>query len=131
MSFVKGTLLVAGGAAIGGVVAATATAKAIADYVKSDEFWDEIRHQHKAEYPCPVSTELVFESRRDTDKVLDELEGVINSYGVASVADFYDLAGEVCRTYSANVYGWTDIRTAKVVRVREGYIIQLPRTVQI
>lgn len=39
MSFVKGTLLVAGGAAIGGVVAATATAKAIADYVKSDEFW--------------------------------------------------------------------------------------------
>ena len=129
MSFVKGTLLVAGGAAIGGVVAATATAKAIADYIRSDEFWDGIRPQRKTGYPIP--DEVVFEHRRDAETALDGLVEVIARYGFASIADFYDLAGITCRTFSANKYGWTDIRTAKVVRVREGYIIQLPRTVQI
>lgn len=75
--------------------------------------------------------DILFETRGDADLVLDRLEACINDYGIASVSDFYDLAGVTCRSYTANKYGWTDIRTAKVVRVREGYIIQLPRTVQI
>lgn len=131
MGFIKGMFLFTGGVTIGGVVAAVATSKAITDYLKSDEFWDGIRSPKKAERPCPVSTELVFESRRIADLVLDRLEGVINSYGVASVADFYDVAGEVCRTYSANLYGWTDIRTARVVRVHDGYVIKFPRPIKI
>lgn len=129
MSFVKGTLLVAGGAAIGGVVAATATAKAIADYVKSDEFWDGIRPQRKTGYPIPE--EVVFEHRRDAETVLDELMEVIARYGFASIADFYDVAGVTCRTFSANKYGWLDVRTVKVVRVRDGYIIKFPRPIEI
>lgn len=75
--------------------------------------------------------DILFETRGDADMVLDQLESCIANYGVASVADLYDLAGITCRSYTANKYGWTDIRTAKVIRVRDGYIIQLPRTVQI
>lgn len=75
--------------------------------------------------------DILFESRGDADLVLDQLESAINIYGMASVADLYDLAGVTCRSYTANKYGWTDIRTAKVVRVRDGYILQLPRAVQI
>ena len=75
--------------------------------------------------------DILFETRGDADLVLDQLESCINNYGLASVADLYDLAGVTCRSYTANKYGWTDIRTAKVVRIREGYIIQLPRTVQL
>lgn len=75
--------------------------------------------------------DIIFESRGDADLVLDQLESAINTYGIASVADLYDLAGITCRSYTANKYGWTDIRTAKVIRTREGYILQLPRTVQI
>ena len=59
------------------------------------------------------------------------LVSAINTYGIASVADLYDLAGITCRSYTANKYGWTDIRSAKVVRIRDGYILELPRTVQI
>ena len=75
--------------------------------------------------------DILFETRGDADMVLDGIESAIANYGVASVADLYDLAGMTCRSYTANKYGWTDIRNAKVVRVRDGYIIQLPRTVQI
>ena len=75
--------------------------------------------------------DIIFETRGDADLVLDQLESVIASYGIASVADLYDLAGVTCRSYVANKYGWTDIRNAKVVRIRDGYILQLPKTVQI
>ena len=75
--------------------------------------------------------DIICETRGDADMVLDQLESAIANDGMASVAELYDLAGMTCRTYTANKYGWTDIRTAKVVRIRDGYILQLPRTVQI
>ena len=86
------------------------------------------------------SAELAREEERLSKKkalelydtgVLDQLEAAINQYQIVSVADLYDLAGITCRSYTANKYGWTDLQSAKVVRTRDGYILQLPRTVQI
>ena len=37
--------------------------------------------------------DIIFETRGDADLVLDQLESAINTYGIASVADLYDLAG--------------------------------------
>ena len=54
---------------------------------------------------------------------MDEL---IATYGLVSVADLYDLVG-IAGSYTDNKYGWTDIRNASVVRVRDGYVIKLPR----
>ena len=48
------------------------------------------------------------------------------AYQVVSVADFYDLVG-VSGNYTDNKYGWTDIRNASVIRVRDGYMIKLPK----
>ena len=76
--------------------------------------------------------DIIFESRGDADLVLDQLEAAINQFGLASVLDLYDLAGITCPTsYTADKYGWTDIRSAKVVRTRDGYVLELPRAVQI
>lgn len=75
--------------------------------------------------------DIIFETRGDADLVLDQMDAAIDQYRMVSVADLYDLAGITCRSYTANKYGWTDLQTAKVVRTREGYILQLPRTVQI
>ena len=75
--------------------------------------------------------DIIFETRGDADLVLDQLESAIAKYEVASVADLYDLAGVTCRNYTANRYGWSDIQSAKVVRTSEGYVIRLPRAVQI
>lgn len=104
--------------------------------VSYQKYYDD-RRDDRREYGRPRAAagfeydDIVFENRGDADLVLDQLESVINTYGIASVADLYDLAGVTCRSYTANKYGWTDIRMAKVVRIRDGYILELPRTVQI
>lgn len=95
------------------------------------------RRDDRREYGRPRAAagfeydDILFETRGDADLVLDQLEAAINQYQIVSVADLYDLAGITCRSYTANKYGWTDLRSAKVVRTRDGYILQLPRTVQI
>ncbi len=104
--------------------------------VAYQKYYDD-RRDDRRDYARPKSAagfefdDIVFETRGDADLVLDQLESVIANYGIVSVSDLYDLAGITCRNYMANRYGWTDIRTAKVIRVREGYTLQLPRTVQI
>ena len=104
--------------------------------VSYQKYYDD-RRDDRRDYGRPRAAvgfeydDIIFETRGDADLVLDQLESAIANYGLASVADLYDLAGITCRSYTANKYGWTDIRTAKVVRIRDGYILQLPRTAQI
>ena len=104
--------------------------------VSYQKYYDD-RRDDRRDYGRPRAAagfeydDIIFETRGDADLVLGQLEAAIDQYGIASVADLYDLAGITCRSYTANKYGWTDIRTAKVVRIRDGYILQLPRTVQI
>ena len=58
---------------------------------------------------------------------MDEL---VDTYGVVRVADLYDLVGKT-GDYTDNKYGWTNIRNAEIVRVREGYWIKMPRAMPI
>lgn len=70
---------------------------------------------------------IIFDSRGDAESVLMAMEEVINLYGVVRVADLYDLADVTTSNYAANRYGWDNIRNADVVRVRDGWMIKLPR----
>lgn len=72
--------------------------------------------------------DIIFETYGDAALVLEQLEAAIANYDMASVADLYDLAGVTCPNYTANKYGWYDLRRAKVIHTREGYMLQLPRT---
>ena len=51
---------------------------------------------------------------------------LLDNYGIVSVADLYDLVGKSC-DYTANRYGWTNIRNAEPVRVRDGYLLKMPK----
>ena len=70
--------------------------------------------------------DVIFETRDEAKEVLERMDELIDLYGVASIADFYDLAG-ITGNYTDNKYGWTDLASADVVRVRDGYTIKLPR----
>lgn len=70
--------------------------------------------------------DIVIENRGDAEEVLVRMDELIATYGLVSVADFYDLVG-VSGNYTDNKYGWTDIRGATTVRVGDGYMIKLPR----
>lgn len=70
--------------------------------------------------------DIILSSRGEAEAVLDSMDEILSKYGTVSVADLYDMVGIECN-YTDNNYGWTDITTAKVIPVREGFIIKLPR----
>ena len=70
--------------------------------------------------------DIYLESRGEAEEVLTRMDELIDQYGVVSVGDLQDLVG-VTGAYTDNNYGWTDLRTASVVRTRDGYMIKLPR----
>lgn len=71
--------------------------------------------------------EVVIETRPEAEEVLARMDELCSAYGMVSVADFYDLCG-LSSNYTDNKYGWTDIRSAAVMRLRAGgYTVKLPR----
>lgn len=70
--------------------------------------------------------DVIIENRGEAEDVLSRMDELISTYGLVSVADFYDLVG-ISGNYTDNKYGWTDIRSASVIRVRDGYMIKLPK----
>lgn len=69
---------------------------------------------------------IVFDSREDAESVYDSMLTCLNNYGMVSVADYYDLAGQTS-TYTDSRYGWFKLSGACVSRTRNGYEIRLPR----
>ena len=72
--------------------------------------------------------DVIFEERADAETVLDTLQNLIDDYGEASIGDFYDAAGITPdNNFQNESWGWTDLRTARVQRSRDGYYISMPR----
>jgi hypothetical protein len=75
--------------------------------------------------------DIVVDSRGEAEEVLAQLDAMIDTYKVARVSDLYDLVG-ITGPHTANRYGWTNLRNAEAVRLRDGgYLIKLPRAVPI
>lgn len=70
--------------------------------------------------------DIVLDTRGEAEAVLQRMDEMIEEYNEVRVADLYDLVG-VTGEYTDNKYGWTNIRNAEVVRVRDGYKIKMPR----
>lgn len=70
--------------------------------------------------------DIVLETRGEAEEVLTRMDELIDAYGEVSVADLYDLIGKTCN-YTDNRYGWTNIRNAEPIRVRDGYMLKLPK----
>jgi len=74
--------------------------------------------------------DIVLDSRGEAEEVLSRMQEIIDTYQIVSVADLYDLVGVSCN-YTDNKYGWTNIRNAEPVRVRDGYKLRLPKALPI
>ena len=70
--------------------------------------------------------DIILDTRKEAEEVLDRMDDLIDNYGMVSVADLYDLVG-VSGNYTDNKYGWTNLRNADVQRVRDGYLLKLPK----
>lgn len=74
--------------------------------------------------------DIIFSTRVEVEAVREQMDEVIERYGFVTVADMYDMA-DLTAPYTAGKYGWTNIRSAEPVRVRDGYILKLPKAMPI
>lgn len=65
-------------------------------------------------------------SRIECEMVLDQLIELISKYETATLRDLLTMVGEN-HSYTDEDWGWTDLRGGRVHRVRDGYLLDLPR----
>lgn len=74
--------------------------------------------------------DIYLDTRVEAEEVLNAMDDIRDQYGMVTVADLNDLVGKTGQ-YTDNKYGWTSLRTAEVVRTRDGYMLKLPRAMAI
>lgn len=72
--------------------------------------------------------DIMLSTRDDAENVLDALDDVIDEYGFASMNDLYDVVGLTGGTFRESKYGWNNLSSAGVRRIRGGYTLSLPPT---
>lgn len=75
--------------------------------------------------------EIIFERGDEAADVLATLEDMIDNYGQATIADYYDASGYPDSNFTNNKYGWDDLSKTRCIHVRGGYIIDLPRPIEL
>lgn len=70
--------------------------------------------------------EIVIATRVEAEEVIKRLFDILESYDTATVADLYELVG-ITPNYTDGKWGWSQLPGAGVVRVRDGYLLDLPK----
>jgi hypothetical protein len=70
--------------------------------------------------------EITLATRTEAEEVLNRMDQLIEKYETVSVADLYELLG-VTSSYTDEKWGWVDLRDASIRRVRDGYLLDLPK----
>lgn len=108
----------------------------ISDKVSYMDYGSASRHRDSRSYGTTRTAtgysydDIVVDTRGEAEAVLSRMDELMETYSIVRVADLYDLVG-VTGDYTDNKYGWTNIRNAKIVRVRDGYKIDMPRALPI
>lgn len=74
--------------------------------------------------------DIVFDNRGEAEAAKQQMQDLIDRYGMVTVGDLYEMANRT-PPFTAQKYGWMDVRSAETQRVRDGYILKLPRAVPI
>lgn len=74
--------------------------------------------------------DIILDNRAEAEEVIRQMRDIIDTYQMATVSDLYDLVG-LTGPHTANKYGWTNLRNAEAVRVRDGYILKFPKALPI
>lgn len=70
--------------------------------------------------------EIILPERYEAEEVLRRMDELCVRYDGASVADLYNLVG-VTPGYTDEKWGWLDMRGSNVQRIRNGYLLNLPK----
>lgn len=73
--------------------------------------------------------EIIYDTQTDANRVLDSMMDLVSTYGVASISDLYSFSGLSSDNFTNNDYGWTNLQGSRVVRARDGYVLELPKPI--
>lgn len=119
---------------LGGTNRSRTTSNSNVNYVSYNRFSDP-RDQRPASEPRTRNMfdydTMVYANKADAVAVIYYLNDIIRQYGFCTVADIYDSAG-LSHPFTSCDYGWTNLRTAEVVRAYGGgYSLKLPKAMPI
>lgn len=60
------------------------------------------------------SANILFDSFADADRVLMELDGIIDAFGFAMIDDFYNLSNRSSSSPYDDIFGWNNLTNAKI-----------------
>lgn len=72
--------------------------------------------------------DVILSSRREADEVLSQLVDIVSQFEYVTVGDLYEMIGED-QDYTDEKWGWDNLYAAYVERVREGYLLHLPKPI--
>lgn len=106
-------------------------------YRKYDNCYDEQPRRRRREDDDPpfassrsIVDNLIFKTRGEAEEVLSNAIDYIEEYDSISVKDLYAYANKKS-DFTKEKYGWYDLSSASVERIREGYLLKLPKPVVI
>lgn len=108
--------------------------RSVADRISYNKYYDD--RSGRRDYSAARTRtgysydDVILESRGEAEHVLDLMNELIETYGIASVGDLYDLVG-ITGEYTDQKYGWTNLRNAEPIRVKDGYMLKLPKAIPI
>lgn len=73
--------------------------------------------------------DYLFSKKSDAEDVFNTMIDIFEEYNQVTVGDFLDSIGKTGDYTTENHYGWTNLSDVKVKRIRDGYILDLPRPV--
>jgi hypothetical protein len=75
--------------------------------------------------------DLIYDTKAEAERVLDSMVELISTYGVCTVQDLYSLSNMESNNYTNNDFGWMDLKGSRIIRVRDGWLLELPKPVLI
>lgn len=72
-----------------------------------------------------TSSNLILATRDEAELVLERMGDILDNYEVVTMADLCDLTG-LPQAAIDNKWGWTNLNTATVKQVRDGFLLDLP-----
>lgn len=92
------------------------------------------RQGHEDRRPVTVRTQdiddILLATRVEAEMVVDRMYDLLRDYETVTVADLHSLVG-LSSSYTDQKWGWTDLQGTDIRRVRDGYILVLPKTVSL
>lgn len=87
---------------------------------------DDDRRREPARGNSADFTEIVLDTRVEAEEVLETMFEMLSKYDSVSRRSLLSMVGEP-HDFPDEDWGWTDLRGARVHKVRDGYLIDLPR----